>query len=67
MAAEPRQTQPHQPQGRKSRERTVKPGRLPVTEATYGKAGAASPFGDDVTFPLPMDEIDYDHLHPEDE
>jgi len=63
MAAQ--SSQPDLPRGRKSRERPVKPGRLPVTEATYGKAGAASPFGDDVEFPMPIEELDYEHLHPE--
>ncbi len=65
MAAEPRHTQPDQPRSRRSRLRPVKPGRLPVTEATYDKAGAASPFGDDVTFPLPVEQLDYERFHPE--
>jgi hypothetical protein len=34
---------------------------------TYGLQGAASPFGDDVVFPLPVEQLDYQHLHPEDE
>ena len=37
-----------------------RPGRLPVTEVTFGMAGAASPFGDDVEFPLPADRITYE-------
>jgi hypothetical protein len=45
----------------KSRAWVVKPGRLPVTEATYDKAGAASPFGDDITFPFPVDNLTYEH------
>jgi succinate dehydrogenase / fumarate reductase iron-sulfur subunit len=36
-------------------------GRLPVTEVTYDKAGAGSPFGDDVTFPLPPSSLSYEH------
>ncbi len=36
-------------------------GRLPLTEATYNKAGAASPFGEDVAFPLPAGDLPYQH------
>jgi hypothetical protein len=39
----------------------VKPGRLPVNEFLYHRAGAASPFGDDVTFPLPSTSLTYRH------
>jgi len=40
----------------------IEPGRrLPVSEFAAGQAGASSPFGDDRTFPLPVDEIDYQH------
>ena len=39
-------------------------GRMPVREATFDKAGAASPFGEDVKFPLPTDEIDYQPHQP---
>ena len=49
------------PRPQKSRNWVVKPGRLPVTEATYDKAGAASPFGDDITFPVPVDRLTYEH------
>jgi hypothetical protein len=41
----------------------VKPGRLPVSELAYDRAGAASPFGDDLRFPLPVAALTY--LHPE--
>jgi succinate dehydrogenase / fumarate reductase iron-sulfur subunit len=34
--------------------------RLPVTEVTFSMAGAASPFGDDVDFPLPVDRLLYE-------
>jgi hypothetical protein len=64
--AEPKRTQQPKPE-RRGRSRPPKPGRLPVTEATYGLQGAASPFGDDVVFPLPVEQLDYQHLHPEDE
>ena len=36
-------------------------GRLPLTELTFDRAGAASPFGDDVTFPLPAEDLNYHH------
>jgi hypothetical protein len=39
----------------------VKPGHLPVSEMFYDRAGAASPFGDELTFPLPADQIVYEH------
>ncbi len=67
MAAEPERARSEQPKPRKTRVRPVKPGRLPVSEATFDRAGAASPFGDDITFPLPADQLDYEHLHPNDE
>jgi hypothetical protein len=37
------------------------PARLPVSEFLYDRAGAASPFGDDVTFPLPVGQLSYRH------
>lgn len=40
--------------------RPVKPGHLPVSEILYDRAGAASPFGDELTFPLPVDQIVYE-------
>jgi hypothetical protein len=45
----------------KSRSKVVKPGRLPVSESTADRAGASSPFGDDIAFPLPLDQLDYEH------
>ena len=36
-------------------------GRLPVTELTVDRPGAGSPYGDDQAFPLPVDDIDYQH------
>jgi hypothetical protein len=47
--------------GRRSRMKPVPDGHLPVTEVTFDRAGAASPFGDDVTFPLPADQLLYTH------
>jgi succinate dehydrogenase / fumarate reductase iron-sulfur subunit len=43
----------------------VKAGRLPVTEFAFDRAGAASPFGDDVRFPLPVEALTYVHPGPE--
>ena len=34
--------------------------RLPVSELLFHRAGAASPFGDDLQFPLPAGALDYD-------
>ncbi|HWH00814.1 MAG TPA: succinate dehydrogenase/fumarate reductase iron-sulfur subunit [Pilimelia sp.] len=36
-------------------------GRLPMTELTADRAGAQSPFGDDVTFPVPAERLNYHH------
>ena len=57
MAGESRDKQ----RPRKSRSRIVKPGRLPVSEFAADRAGAGSPFGDDITFPLPTDSLNYEH------
>jgi succinate dehydrogenase / fumarate reductase, iron-sulfur subunit len=38
-------------------------GRLPISEFTFDRPAASSPFGDDVTFPLPADTLNY--AHPE--
>jgi hypothetical protein len=66
MAAEPKRRPPDPPKPPRKRSQTVKPGRLPVSEFAFGLAGAASPFGE-VEFPLPVEELDYGHLHAEDE
>ena len=47
-----------------SHAQVVKPGRLPVSEFAFDRAGAASPFGDDVPFPLPPGRLTY--VHPVD-
>jgi succinate dehydrogenase / fumarate reductase iron-sulfur subunit len=60
MTADPSDDSPS-PRPKKSRAWVVKPGRMPVTEATYDKAGAASPFGDDITFPFPVERLTYEH------
>ncbi len=58
MTAEPTRDS-QQPQ--KSRAKIVKPGRLPVSEFAADRPGAASPFGDDITFPVPADRLTYEH------
>jgi succinate dehydrogenase / fumarate reductase iron-sulfur subunit len=45
----------------KTRSKVVKPGRLPVSEFAADRAGAASPFGDDITFPVPPERLTYEH------
>jgi len=51
----------HRPQ-QPSRDAEVGPdGKLPLTEVTFDRAGAASPFGDNITFPLPPDSLTYQH------
>jgi succinate dehydrogenase / fumarate reductase iron-sulfur subunit len=42
----------------------VKPGRLPLSEFAFDRAGAGSPFGDDIAFPVPTDRIAYEHPEP---
>lgn len=37
-----------------------------VSELAADSAGAMSPFGQDVEFPLPLDRISYRHPRPED-
>jgi hypothetical protein len=63
MTAQAKHSQPENNDGsdEKSRVRPLKPGRLPVSEATFDRAGAASPFGDDITFPVPTDRLTYEH------
>jgi succinate dehydrogenase / fumarate reductase iron-sulfur subunit len=36
-------------------------GRLPISELTFDRAAAPSPFGEDVTFPLPPEQLNYAH------
>lgn len=43
--------------GAVTRSKAVKPGRLGVTETAFDKPGAASPFGEDVEFPLPVEQL----------
>jgi hypothetical protein len=42
-----------------SRARSAKPGHLTVSELAADRAAALSPFGDDQTFPLPVEDLTY--------
>jgi succinate dehydrogenase / fumarate reductase iron-sulfur subunit len=42
--------------------KAVPDGHLPVTELLSDRPAAPSPFGDDLTFPLPVSDLVY--LHP---
>jgi succinate dehydrogenase / fumarate reductase, iron-sulfur subunit len=35
--------------------------RLPVSEVAFDRPGSPSPFGEDVTFPLPAERLHYRH------
>ncbi|MGH3647270.1 MAG: hypothetical protein ACRDTM_08845 [Micromonosporaceae bacterium] len=58
MAAAPRKTGA-------SKNQVVKEGRLPVSEFLFDRAGAGSPYGEDVEFPLPADGLVYRHSEPQ--
>lgn len=47
-----------------SRSRTVRAGHLAVSELASDRAGGPSPFGDDLVFPLPVEELRYTHTTP---
>jgi succinate dehydrogenase / fumarate reductase iron-sulfur subunit len=34
---------------------------MPVSEFAFDRAGAGSPFGDDLTFPLPAERLVYEY------
>jgi succinate dehydrogenase / fumarate reductase iron-sulfur subunit len=56
-------TNPPAPQGP-----SVRPdGRVNVSELLLDRSGAASPFGDDLQFPLPPEELSYQHPSPPDD
>jgi succinate dehydrogenase / fumarate reductase iron-sulfur subunit len=57
----PRGVQWHAPQPGAQLPELGPDGKLPLTEITFDRAGAASPFGDNVTFPLPSDHLTYQH------
>jgi hypothetical protein len=35
--------------------------RLPISEVAFDRPGSPSPFGEDVTFPLPIERLQYRH------
>jgi hypothetical protein len=43
----------------RTRARSPKQGRLTVSELALDRAAAPSPFGDDLTFPLPLEDLTY--------
>jgi hypothetical protein len=43
------------------RSRPVRRDRLPISEFAFDRAGAASPFGDDLSFPLETERLRYAH------
>jgi hypothetical protein len=46
------------------RAQVVKDGHLPVSEFLFDRPGGPSPFGEDVTFPLPIERLTYSHPEP---
>jgi succinate dehydrogenase / fumarate reductase iron-sulfur subunit len=38
-------------------------GKMAVSEVAFDRPGAASPFGENVTFPLPPSDLNYQHQH----
>jgi hypothetical protein len=48
---------------RRPRKSQVVRDRLPVSELAFDRAGAGSPFGDDLRFPLPAGYLTY--VHPD--
>jgi succinate dehydrogenase / fumarate reductase iron-sulfur subunit len=44
-----------------SRAYVVPEGRLPISEFATDRAGAPSPFGDDLKLPLPIERLTYTH------
>jgi hypothetical protein len=56
---------PDRPAIRPGRGQIVRPRRLPISEFAFSLAGAASPFGDDLRFPLPVERLTYTHPEPD--
>jgi hypothetical protein len=46
------------------RAKVVKDGQLPVSEFLFDRPGGPSPFGEDMTFPLPVERLTYAHPEP---
>ena len=59
MEAQPKMPGTEVREGEAGRARSPKDGHLPVAELTSDRAAAPSPFGDDQTFPLPVDRLSY--------
>jgi hypothetical protein len=49
----------------KSKARIVPADAMPLTEFCFDRAGAASPFGDDLALPLAISELTYVHPSPD--
>ena len=48
----------------KGKNPVMKDGHLPVNEMLGEYQGANSPFGDEVKFPLPVEQLNYSHPDP---
>lgn len=57
------QQEPRPGQELETRSREVKPGHLPVSEFASGLIGASAPFGRS-DFPLPVENLYYEHPEP---
>jgi hypothetical protein len=57
MAAQPKHSRTAES---KTRARVVKQGRMPVSEFAFDRAGAGSPFGDDLSFPMPVELLTFE-------
>ncbi len=55
------ETQPPESQSGPADPPERRPDRLPVSEVAFDRPGGPSPFGEDVTLPLPTDELRYRH------
>jgi succinate dehydrogenase / fumarate reductase iron-sulfur subunit len=51
----------HQPQAASQSAEMGPDGHMAVSEVTFDRQGAASPFGESVEFPLPTDNLTYQH------
>ena len=49
------------PENATTKGQVVREGHLPVSEFLFTRPGAGSPFGEEVTFPLPVDGLNYRH------
>lgn len=51
--------------GKRRKQYIVKEGYLPVSEFLFNRAGAGSPYGEELEFPLPVDRLPYRHPDPQ--